>query len=210
MRQFQSSPGSAPPTRHSGVGSFALVALANLLLCVSPAAGTIDTFGITISASHEDPYVHFAPATGDLDTLYLWIVCCPDTAHGQTALETGLVADGIQLLELKRYGCGKELLIPKVFPPDVLVAWGGCHCAVFCPFARLLIVNHPGTVCLGPSEATGTIGAVSCSHNPALIPLDWVGFTSEAGGVPCTSGALCNDPISVESRSWGRLKSLYR
>jgi hypothetical protein len=50
---------------------------------------------------------------------------------------------------------------------------------------------------------------VDCSVNPTVWPIEWIGL--DVGGGGCDSGnPLCFGPVAVESKSWSKVKSLYR
>jgi hypothetical protein len=139
-------------------------------------------YDFAISASDTDPDVHTAPPAGDLRNLYLWMTC---NERGLAAFE----------------GAADGSLEPLAFVPvngvfnvgsasQLLLAVPGCPTGPDVDFLLGYWIVHDGggSLCLGPSEANGILGAVDCgSPIPDLWPLRVTGFASD-GTPPCFAG----------------------
>jgi hypothetical protein len=183
----------------------------SVLGAASGAQATGSSYGWTISASNTDPYQNTTPFVGGLKTVYLWYACStPAPGPG-----------GMSAAELAICPADPGNLVLAVSPqngflnagtsPDMLLAIGGCPTGPV--VAANVIVFHtvPGQWCLCPSGLNAVIGAVDCAPAPQIHEFEWVGLYVGTGQEPCSDGeAQCERPISVEGRSWGELKGLYR
>jgi hypothetical protein len=162
-------------------------------------------YAFTISASLASPDANQIPFAPGILSAFLWLKCC----RLPSWMEQGIA--GVEFGVTSTNPANVILAFTPVFP------WLDCGsillCAADCPCWNSLVgrwtilMNAPGSFCLGPST-TGTLAGVDCSENPSLWPIDWIGLDSGGGG--CWNGPLLCDLISVEGRSWGSVKSLYR
>jgi hypothetical protein len=174
------------------------VAVEHALIVAAP-------FGWTISASSVDPYDNATEATSTLRTLYLWYACCRyPIPGGMTAVEFGL--ESVGLVHLSTNPVNGFLNAGST--TYILMAVGGCPCGPIVA-AELMVIDNPGTMTIIPSIETGNKGGVNCGNHPVLLPIDWIGYDN-VGEFPCFKGEVDCGPISVESASWGKIKSLYR
>ncbi|MGH2571441.1 MAG: FlgD immunoglobulin-like domain containing protein [bacterium] len=138
-------------------------------------------FELSISASDNDPFVHAAPAAG-VRNLYLWLTA---SEPGIAALEADVLAGG----SLEVFGftaVGGTLNVQTA--GDLLLAIPSCPSGA--ETALLLgywtVMDGGGSLCLQPSEWSGTLGAVDCRQRPALWDVRVQGFASD--GPPCLLG----------------------
>ncbi len=59
--------------------------------------------------------------------------------------------------------------------------------------------------CLGGNQLT-----VDCQINPVAWPSAVRGFANGGTPLTCWEGIDCTIPLSVETSSWGKVKTLYR
>jgi len=161
----------------------------------------------TISGSQFDPLVQTGSPSGGLDTLYIWIVCSnPSFDEGMSAAEFGLEGT---LTPLGLTPSEGFLNVGTVASPMLAAA----NCPPGPTLVASILIEHEvgGSLCFGPS-INGYNGTVDCTPNPALWPNFYQGYSSL--GSPCDNLCLswmsCSCTSSVDSQSWGSLKSLYR
>ncbi len=176
------------------------------------AAGTASAqiqYGITLSASDTDPRINFSgplPSVASA-SVHLWLEC--GVHDGIAAAEFSLNFDGATYPGMLSWaltmqngwlnaGTTKDLLLTVGGCPQgpVLAAsWGG--------FNTGAPVVH--NFCLIPSPVGNLVG-VDCSPTPSTHPVTQVGLAAGTAqgcqDLDCTS--------SIESDTWGSLKSLYR
>jgi hypothetical protein len=178
--------------------------LSTLALASTAVAGE---FGWTVSSSSTDAFAHIGSPAGtpQLITLYLWIAC--DTGvTGAAASEFGLSSTGVITVSGVVGSQPQFLFTGSV--TDLLGAFGGgpgggTMVGIVTAFDQ----GTGGGVCFVPSASNGRNITVGVDGNG--YDNDYIGYDS-AGGVPCESPAFCDVPVSVESGSWGSIKSLYR
>jgi hypothetical protein len=173
--------------------------LALVALVVSGPASA-EPYQWTLSASSSDPFVNTGPPTGGLQTLHLWFAC---SEVGAIWAEFDFeVSPSDLLVQIDPIG-------PYTFAPTYGFYLLECTMAPT-RVAELSIIDGAGdgfTACFIPSS-TQTLGTVDCAPNPALHPMAFLGFSSD-GTPPCTEGD-CLGVVSVDDRSWGSMKALYR
>jgi len=155
----------------------------------------------TISERAEDPFFTMGSSTGGLDTLYIWFLQCPvfrDEGDGMSAAEFGFEGTLSPLALTPAQGF---LNVGSITSP-MFVA-GGCPEGPVLAASILIQHDAPGFLCFGPS-INGKNETVDCSEDPATFANHYLGYSSV--GQSC--GFDC--PTSVESQSWGSIKSLYR
>ena len=171
-------------------------------------------FGFTLSASDVDPFVNRAQPTSEPQWFYIWLACsniCFSSAAGFSLIE-----DGITVLAVEATNGFYIIWNPPYVYPAV-----GCCLGPGGPFlaGRVLVMNNPGSLCFGPDKNGDPPWAVGpsypppspCPGDPLDYPIDWIGITTTGDPIPCSNNLVpCQDPVSVEMESWGRLKSTYR
>lgn len=182
------------------------------LLAAGAALAEVPSYGWTVSASSSDPFVNEMPYVPGIPTVYLWFACsiaAPAGPGGMAAAEFALCTDNPGNLVLAMTPMNGFLNAGT--PTQVLLAVGGCPTGPVVAAEILLMVNTPGRLCLCPSDANGYRVTVDCSQAPTIWAVDWVGFDFGSGSGVCQEGwATCSSPTSVETSSWGTIKSLYR
>jgi len=105
-------------------------------------------YGWKISASSENPDVHFTTATGELETYYLWIYCArlsPPRQQGMTAAAFAIESLGpIHVATIAQNG-----FLNAGTTSDLLLAAPGCPSYALA--ASLEMISLPGTVSLAPN-----------------------------------------------------------
>lgn len=179
-----------------------------LALAASTASAQIE-YGFKLSGSNTDPNVNVVPAFASFVgvSVHLWMDCS--------------VGDGISAAEFDLNYVAPASVFGWAFTPlngwlnaggtgNLLLAVGGC------PTGPVLVGSWSGfntggpiahNFCLVPSAATGSKVGVDCSSNPAAWPAKAIGLA--AGVENACAETLCG-PTSVESETWGSIKSLYR
>jgi hypothetical protein len=154
----------------------------------------------TISERAEDPFFTTGSSTGGLDTLYIWFLPCPvrDEGDGMSAAEFGLEGT-LSLLALTP--AQGFLNAGSITSPMFVV--GGCPEGPVLAASILIQHDAPGFLCFGPS-INGKNETVDCSEDPATFANHYLGYSSV--GQSCSFDCF----TSVESQSWGSIKSLYR
>ncbi len=179
-----------------------LTIAAALLVFAAPSFAQLK-YGWTISSSASDPFVNSGPTSAAPFTLFLWYYCSTD--DGMTAFEAditlpaGVLNFGFtpQNGYLNAGGAG-----------NLLLAVGGCPTGPVVAGSWTFFGSTPGDICLVPSAFSGTRATVDCDIVvPHVIPIEAKGFDYGADGLSCDED-LC--VVSVESSSWGSVKSLYR
>ena len=175
--------------------------------CASADCTPIDTnpYSWSISASSVDPYVHIAPATPGVLLSYLWLLCCPQV--GMSQAEFGLVSTtpanvifGFAPTNgFVNQGSARSLLLSAT----------GCPCGPVLAGTIQTFVNTTGSLCIGPSNFGAQVTA-DCSSEQTLHEMDWTGLGLSQD--PCIEieGLPCEPSVSLEERSWGRIKATYR
>jgi len=155
-------------------------------------------YGWTLSKSAVDPLVNTGLPTGGVDTLFLWFYCSDE---GMASAEMDLVSTPpgqvIAFNVMNGYlNAGNAT--------HLLLAVGGCPSAPVVAGSALVLHFAPVAVCLEGANVT-----VDCSANPEAHPHTRKGY-ADLGLPLCLSDTdLCGGD-SVESSSWGTIKSLYR
>lgn len=174
-----------------------------LVLLFSSLADARPQYGWTLSASSTDPFQNVAVSADAMRYLYLWFSCA--SSEGMAAAEFDLggslpVYAVLPMNGVLNGGSGQSLFL----------AAAGCPNTMFC--AATIVVGDfvPGDLCLVPSAANSRNGTFDCEEFPEIHPNTWVGFSS-TGEAPCASASdLCLRPTSIDDRSFGAIKSLYR
>ena len=75
----------------------------------------------------------------------------------------------------------------------------------------LVLASLPGQFCFLPSSTEGAKLTVDCSPNPQAWEIQWIGYSKD-GTFPCSKEwDFCEKPpVSIDDKSWGGIKSLYR
>ena len=151
-------------------------------------------YDFTLSASDVNPFEHVSAATGGLREVHLWMTC---TNVGLSAFEGRIVTDA----QVVGFTPAPGVLAIGA-APDLLLAVGGCPVGFQNPFrlGSVQIIDDGTTICLGPSNSSGTLGAVNCRQlDPMLTESPRVvGFSSRPLVEPCEIGVNgCDAPISV-------------
>jgi len=142
----------------------------------------------TISASDTDPFVNTAPFSPGLQNYYLWLESCdlPDPLQdGISAAELILVSTDA-LNEILAFQVGGGWL-NNGDTTHLALATGSCPCGPVIAGTVLMLINTPGSLCIG-----GPMLGVDCSFSPSKW--DIVGIGLDFGGGPCTElpiGACC-------------------
>jgi len=181
-------------------------------------------YGWTLSASNADPFVNTAPVGVGVQTIFLWLNCGgpgnPDVPgdDGMSAAAFDLVFSNPAAIPLSFTSMSGFLNAGGV--TSLLLVIGGCPAGPVVA-GSLMFAAAPTEVSFAPVGA-GKTGTVDCNGAPDIWPIDWVGFSSTGGLAP--SGGLSSlngggdgdattceaGPVSVDSRTWGGMKSLYR
>jgi hypothetical protein len=139
-------------------------------------------YDFAISASDTDPNVHTAPPAGNLRNIHLWMTC---NHLGLSAFEGAAVGSLEPLAFVPASG-----VFSVGTASEVILAVPGCPTGPDVSFllGYWIVLDDGGSLCLGPSEANGILGAVDCgSPIPELWPLRVTGFSSD-GTPPCLEG----------------------
>ena len=174
-----------------------------------------EPYGWTISASQATPDANTGGLIpGGLGHLYLWLACCnvPDypggtpRQQGFTTVRFRLDITGMLLVGLTT-SCNS---LPWLFPPDYWLVCPGCACGpVVVGEVTVIWFGDPGaSICFAPNSVSGDLVTLDCESEPTAWGMDWIGFRVDAP--PCSSGPLCQAPVSTDAPGWGRVKSLYR
>lgn len=163
-------------------------------------------YGWTISASSTLALVNTAPfAPGPMST-YLWFVCGAPTG-GMAAATFALVSTN-PANHILSFTPTNGFLNAGVGATNLYLAVSGCPPGPVVAGTIVTLVNEPGSICIGP-EPSGAMVTINCDPvDPSMHAMRWVGL--DFGGGPCTNGVLCPPTISLESRSWSRVKAMYR
>lgn len=170
--------------------------------------------GMTLSASATDPLVNTGPAAAGALDLYLWYLCQGGIEHPWeiSAFIARLDApSGIEVSDFDpsagviNYGEGADLMLFLVpcrsgVEPFVL---GVFH----------IVGNGEGSFCLVNSpvwwdELGADLDCNCLSCFPWGVP-ELIGYAAGSGPASCIEPLPCGT-TPVASRSWGRIKSLYR
>jgi hypothetical protein len=176
--------------------------------CPQPGAGIGWTIsGSSVSPSQTSVILH----PFEVSTVYLWLVCADyaDGTQGISAAEFDVVSSSPSLVHLATMPVNGFLNAGSV--GKLLLAVGGCPSGsvVAAEFLVYSPDGQPATICFQPS-AKGIKGTVDCDSPFELRDFAWIGLAVNGGG-PCMKGTLCQGtPITLESRSWGSIKALYR
>jgi hypothetical protein len=179
-----------------------LTIIAALLVAAAPSFAA-NQYGWTISSSPSDPFVNTGPVTGAPLSLYLWLACSDN--GGMSAAEFDLqTPPGV-------FNFGFTVLgsfLNAGGATHLLLAVGGCPTGPVPAGLWNVFNTTPGSYCLVNGPGGGNRGTVDCDPvAPQLWPIGVVGYG--AGGPPSCVELLC-PIVSVESSSWGSVKSLYR
>jgi hypothetical protein len=159
-------------------------------------------FGWTLSSSASDPLAHTATPAAGLATVYLWYYCT-NNARGLASAEFDVAGTATPLSFTTANG-----FLNAGGATNLLLAVGGCPSGPV-NAGSFLVFDAVGTgfnLCIVES-ATPLNCSVNCV-DLQIFPNDYVGYASD-GTTPCTSPlGLC--VVSVETESWGNIKSLYR
>lgn len=138
---------------------------------------------------------------GALATVYLWFFAVGP--QGMSAADISVVINPAGAVNVLAFNTSNGFLnAGSVTNP--LLAVGGCpYGPVVAGSWILLPVFSAWELCLG-----GVAMTVNCEINPIAYPHLSHGFAN--GGAPQTCGGDLCGIVSVESTSWGMVKSLYR
>jgi hypothetical protein len=171
-----------------------------LCLCAGMAASAnAAIYEWTLSKSAVDPFINTGLPTGGIDTLYLWFQC---STEGMASAEMDLVS--IPPGQVIAFNVANGYLNAGS-ATHLLLAIGGCPSAPIVAGSALVLHFAPLAVCLQGANVT-----VDCSPDPIAWPHDHKSYADLS--VPLCLGdtsTIC-DPFSVDERSWGSIKSLYR
>ncbi|MGQ0723096.1 MAG: InlB B-repeat-containing protein [Candidatus Eiseniibacteriota bacterium] len=155
-------------------------------------------YELSISASATDPLVNTGSPTGGVRSVYLWMVC---SVAGVAALEADVTGD------LPVLGFAPANGVVNVGTSTaLLLAIPGCAVTGPLLLGSIVVDDVGGTLCLGPSAASGVLGAVDCQTFTTVTPLV-TGFSSSgqapcvAPGVDCSGQALL--PVTVMTSPTG-------
>lgn len=177
------------------------VPLALLLFTALPSAAQ-SIYGWTLSDSPSDPRSNtgVAPALG-VATLYLWLeVACVD---GVAAAEFDIAPPaGSSVLAFTQMNG-----FLNAGGPSTLLLATPCAFGPVAAGSVLVLDVTPGDYCLVPSAANGKNVSVDCTNF-----LEWnndtIGYNNSGAQASCSVIIDCG--LSLEDRSWGTLKVLYR
>jgi len=175
---------------------FAFLAFALLTSAATSADAAF--YGWSLSHSSTDPFANTGLPTGELDTLFLWF-CTSNEGMSAAEMDLSSVPPGQVLAFNVMNG-----YLNAGTATHLLLAVGGCPQAPLVAGSVLILHFAPLAVCLAGANVT-----VDCSPNPQAWPHGRSSYT-DAGLPLCptdTGGCL---QASVESQSWGTIKSLYR
>lgn len=190
-----------------------LVMTAAVALPMQAVAGGPGYYWWTLSFSDTDPNVQVGNEGVGITNIHLWYVegcnSVPTEGAGMSAAEFGAKAkDGWTIIAFNT----ANGFLNAGTPTDLLLAVGGCPTAT--TRAGTFLVTGTGGK-MGLANTTNPAGVVDCAASPALWP--WptnVRFTgcksTTNAGASQDHGASCGGIVSVESTSWGSIKSLYR
>jgi hypothetical protein len=185
---------------------FAVGGLASL----ASADGTLE-YGWTISNSHTSAYSNQGPFIPGLKSLYLWYACNSDT--GMAAAEFDILSKNPANVILAF--TPKSGFLNAGTATKLLLAVGGCPDAQ--PRGEpvnagiiLALSNAPGGYAIAPSNVNGNKVTVDCTLDPAVWPVQWIGYADEGEPPQEKDWDKCVKPVSVEEASWGRIKGTYR
>ena len=170
-----------------------MILLPSLMLAASASA---EPYLWTISNSNTDPYSNVAAPSPGVHDLYLWLICAN---QGAQLLEFGLETTSGQIVG---FDYGPHTPIPGG------VAFAGCVEAPAVVLRMIAFDEGFGVNVCFDTGGLGTLGVRDCGITPDLHPMAYVGFAS-TGETPCESGD-CDEPVSVDGSTWGRIKNLHR
>ena len=165
-------------------------------LSAKPANAAV--YNWSLSHSSTDPLVNTGLPNAGTDTLFLWL-CLSD--EGMSAAEIDLVSTPPGQVLAFNVMNG---YLNAGNATHLLLAVGGCPNAPIVAGAALILHFAPLAVCLEGANVT-----VDCSPNPQAWPHGRRSY-ADAGLPLCLSDTQACTDISVESQSWGTIKSLYR
>ena len=185
---------------------FLTIAAVILFASSAMAQGTY-TYGWTISSSIADPYVNTGTPPMGMITLYLWYACSLE--EGMSAAEFDLSGTIVPFAANANAGAG---WLNAGTATQLQLAIGGCP--VGPSYAMMLFANDfGGFLDIVASSAWPTPVTVDCGvlADPTTHASDWIGYCSDGGPAhgTVTAETICV-PVSVEDKTWGTIKSLYR
>lgn len=183
----------------------------------------------SVSASETDPFVNTGPVPND-DFLffYLWFVegCHPSPPGGMYSAEFKLATSPSWTIvgTFAQNSFLEAGPAPDPSGKNFILAVAGCPTGpVVARSMFLSSTNQPGRVDFTVTDEdfygwdlNQVIATANCEDPPVLS--EWpanmavIGYATEGAGPHQLSGNGCTvgGPVSVESRSWGRMKALYR
>jgi hypothetical protein len=178
------------------------------MLVVAATASAQQRYGWAVSESPSNPCDTSANyAIGGVATIYLWYLY--NSPAGMSAADISVVQNPLGALNVLAFtpNAGNGFLNAGT-PTNLLLAVGGCPNGPLNAGNWLAIPLMPAwEFCLGGNNVT-----VNCDINPLPFPNDTHGLTNGGAPTTCVSGMddNCQPIVSVESASWGNIKSLYR
>jgi hypothetical protein len=200
-----------------------LTIVSMLCLVVVGSAGA-HPYGLTLSSSSTNPLLNSAASFPTNGRIFLHLACVTEpTPGGVSAMEADVSFPGDEDLNVGGllYNAG---ILNGGDADELLLAIPGCPTSGW--MIRWVFTDDDGNngapggaaageICLVPSDNnTGEFPGgnvmvlVDCATDPAAWPFNQVGFTW-GGAVPTCVEELCV-PVSVDARSWGAIKTLYR
>jgi hypothetical protein len=175
-----------------------LLAIAVVIVRPEPAAS--DIYEWRISKSSTDPYVNFGNPNGSLDTLFLWLSCTQPEgmSAAEMTLETIPAGQVLAFNVMNGYLNAGDAT-------NLLLAVGGCPEGPIVAGSILFFHIQSLSVCL-----TGANVTVDCSLNPQAWPHDFHGYHDSGEPLCINESSFICESFSIESQSWGNIKSLYR
>ena len=183
----------------------------------SPAHCESPEFAFSLSASPETPWVNHLPSVPDTFSVYLWLTCKEGEPSDGMELAQGLIDTDYEVQSFQ----GADGVTGLWGPTEGIVLAQYALCAEP-PFllGRLELTNpqglESGSVCFDGEEWGASPGPAMFAHDCCawwqFPDTDTAGVTGFAVGdeKPCVDDRGCQQPVSVEPMTWGRVKAGYR
>jgi hypothetical protein len=176
------------------------------VLALAVNANAQQRYGWTVSGSPTAPCQTTGNfAVGGLATLFLWYTY--NSPAGMSAADISVVLNPIGSVNVLAFNTANGFLNAGN-ANNLLLAVGGCPNGPVNAGSWLALPVMPAwEFCLGGNNVT-----VNCDINPIPFPNDTHGFANGGAPTACVNGMddNCQPTTSVESSSWGTIKSLYR